>query len=191
MGKLFILLDDWYCKQCSSMPSPPTSLPSPVISYSQPLTPSSDSNHQPTTYRLRQSPTHSAKFIESTTPLIMTKETKRKSIKKKPTKQDESHRQLTPDSSIKVHLNTNDSNIIPVKRKRGRPRNIPVVNMEEEELFFKTFGHKLNKQEADTKRGTPEKSDIALFEKAKAKIEVRKKERRKKIVVIELCIYRN
>ncbi|GAN09910.1 hypothetical protein MAM1_0302c09443 [Mucor ambiguus] len=174
--------DDWYCKQCSSMPSPPTSLPSPTISYNQPLTPLSDSNqpshhhhHQSnTSYRLRQSPAHSAKFIESISlpNTIMTKDTpKRKSIKRKASSrlQDENHNRMASDS-VKLRLNLKETTRQTANRKRGRPK-ANYKALEEEELFYKTFGNKLTKAEADTTRGTPNETDIATFEKAKAKAE--------------------
>lgn len=41
-------------------------------------------------------------------------------------------------------------------------------NIEDEEQFFKSFGNKLTKVEADTKRGTPTENDKVKFEKAKA-----------------------
>lgn len=163
------------------MPSPPTSLPSPTISYNQPLTPLSDNNqpnhhHQShTSYRLRQSPAHSAKFIESITlpKTIMTKDTpKRKSIKRKASShlQDENHNRMAADS-VKLRLNLKETSVQSAKRKRGRPK-VNTKALEEEELFYKTFGNKLTKAEADTIRGTPNETDIATFEMAKAKAEV-------------------
>lgn len=166
------------------MPSPPTSLPSPIISYNQPLTPLSD-NNQPnnqshTSYRLRQSPTHSAKFIESTTlpTPIMAKDTpKRKSIKRKASSNnhlhDENNNQMS-NEPLKLRLSVKESSSSssqPIKRKRGRPR-VNNKDLEEEELFYKTFGNKLTKAEANTTRGTPSVADIATFEKARAKAEV-------------------
>lgn len=57
------------------------------------------------------------------------------------------------------------------KRKRGRPKaslqsTTTADNLINEEEFFKTFGNKLTKSEADTKRGTPLESDKSRFEKA-------------------------
>ncbi|KAF1803492.1 acyl-CoA N-acyltransferase, partial [Mucor lusitanicus] len=100
--------DDWYCKQCSSMPSPPTSLPSPTIT-----------------------------------------------------------------DSVKLRLNLKETSVQSAKRKRGRPK-VNTKALEEEELFYKTFGNKLTKAEADTIRGTPNETDIATFEMAKAKAETSK-----------------
>ncbi|KAK4521856.1 uncharacterized protein ATC70_004394 [Mucor velutinosus] len=163
------------------MPSPPTSLPSPTISYNQPLTPLSDNNqpnhhHLPsqTSYRLRQSPAHSAKFIESITlpKTIMTKYTpKRKSIKRKASSklQDENHNRMAAES-VKLRLSLKETSAQSAKRKRGRPK-VNNKALEEEELFYKTFGNKLTKAEADTTRGTPNETDIAAFEKARAKAE--------------------
>lgn len=165
------------------MPSPPISLPSPIISYNQPLTPLSD-NNQPnnqshTSYRLRQSPTHSAKFIESTTlPIpIMAKDTpKRKSIKRKASSnnhlQDENNNQMSNEPlKLRLSVKESSSSSQPAKRKRGRPR-VSNKDLEEEELFYKTFGNKLTKAEANTTRGTPSEADIATFEKARLKAEV-------------------
>jgi hypothetical protein len=146
------------------MPSPPNSLPSPV-QYNQPLTPLSDNNNKHKTYRLRQSPAHSAKFIESKAP-VMTLEIKRKPMKRKshPQQGDENNNQ--PNEPLKLRLTVAE----PTKKKRGRPK-VSVAALEEEEEFFKTFGNKLTKAEADTKRGTPIESDITQFEKVKAKVE--------------------
>ncbi|KAL9543752.1 hypothetical protein PS6_009119 [Mucor atramentarius] len=163
------------------MPSPPTSLPSPIISYNQPLTPLSDNNqpnqhhHQShTSYRLRQSPTHSAKFIESITlpKTIMAKDTpRRKSIKRKASShlQDENNNRMAAES-VKLRLSVKEPSAQSAKRKRGRPKANNKA-LEEEELFYKTFGNKLTKAEADTTRGTPTEADIATFEKAKTKAE--------------------
>lgn len=152
------------------MPSPPNSLPSPV-QYNQPLTPLSDNNKNNTSskhkaYRLRQSPTHSAKFIESKAPMPI--EIKRKPMKRKsdPLPQgDENKRQSH--EPLKLRLTIAE----PAKKKRSKPK-VSVAALEEEEEFFKTFGNKLTKAEANTIRGTPTESDIIQFDKAKTEVEV-------------------
>ncbi|KAL0140297.1 acyl-CoA N-acyltransferase [Mucor lusitanicus] len=92
-------------------------------------------------------------FIESITlpKTIMTKDTpKRKSIKRKASShlQDENHNRMAADP--------------------GRPK-VNTKALEEEELFYKTFGNKLTKAEADTIRGTPNETDIAHLKWQKQK----------------------
>jgi hypothetical protein len=146
------------------MPSP-NSLPSPV-QFNQPLTPLSDNNKHKT-YRLRQSPAHSIKFIESKAPMtleIRRKPTKRKNPSSSP-QGDENNNQ--PSEPLKLRLTVAE----PAKKKKKSRSKASIAALEEEEEFFKTFGNKLTKAEADTKRGTPMESDIIQFEKAKAKVE--------------------
>lgn len=115
---------------------------------SQPLISLTDNTRNPA-YTLRKSPTHSIKFLESTE---MVNEIK----KKRKQGEEENHQPL------KLRLTI-------VNKKRGRPKN--TKNDKEDEEFFKTFGHKITKSEANTKRGTPTDIDILYFEKAKLKIE--------------------
>lgn len=140
------------------MPSPPSSLPSPKL---LPQLWIDNANN----YSLRRSPTHTAKFIEMT---------KQKSSNK-----------LTINTSSTTTKNSTSSSSN--KRKRGaqqdendqhkrggRPKAglaaVGQVDSEEDEEFFKTFGNKLTKSEANTKRGTPTESDKSKFEKAKLKV---------------------
>ncbi|KAI7888995.1 acyl-CoA N-acyltransferase [Mucor mucedo] len=174
--------DNWYCNLCSSMPSPPSSLPSPKL-----ISLVDTTNN----YSLRRSPTHTAKFIESakmtrqhksssvpaaaatTTKLTTsssttsTKTSTSTSSKRKSnnhTAQDENKDQSPTIKKIRMTV----TDPILIKRKRGRPKG-SLSDGEDEEEFFKTFGNKLSKSEADTKRGTPNESDKIKFEKAKSK----------------------
>ncbi|KAI9028932.1 acyl-CoA N-acyltransferase [Phycomyces nitens] len=53
----------------------------------------------------------------------------------------------------------------PKKEQPGRPRS--KIAVDAENSFYETFGHKLTKAEADTKRGTPTELDYKRFEMAK------------------------
>ncbi|KAI8646127.1 acyl-CoA N-acyltransferase [Parasitella parasitica] len=104
----------------------------------------------------------------------MTKDTpRRRLIKRKASSrnqpQDENNNRLSTEP-FKLRLSVKDPSTPPVKRKRGRPR-ASYKDLEEEELFYKTFGNKLTKAEADTTRGTPSESDIGTFERAKTRAE--------------------
>ncbi len=125
-----MVLDNWYCNLCSSIPSPPSSLPSPKLKENN--------------YSLRRSPTHSTKFIESAANMI-----KQPIIKKRKVVKDE--------APIKLRLTV----VTPSPKKN----NVNII--EDEEQFFKSFGNKLSKAEADTKRGTPTENDKLKFEKAR------------------------
>lgn len=142
------------------MPSPPSSLPSPKL-----ISLFDTTNN----YSLRRSPTHTAKFIESakmTRQPKATTTTTAAAIKRKTsnnTVQDENNDQS---STIKLRMTIADP--ISSKRKREKPKS-SLSDIEDEEEFFKTFGNKLTKIEANTKRGTPNESDKTKFEKAKSK----------------------
>jgi hypothetical protein len=118
-----------------------------------PLTSLSD-NTRHSSYKLRKTPAHSVKFIENTE---MVNE------KKKRKQEDENHHKSTAVEPLKLRLT--------IAKKRGRPAK-SLKNEKEDEEFFKTFGHKITKSEANTKRGTPTDIDILYFEKAKLQIEV-------------------
>lgn len=167
--------DNWYCNLCSSMPSPPSSLPSPKLK--EPLITILDNTTHHNTYSLRRSPTHSAKFIEATMTKHHKPEPKKKIVKKRKLNhsiQDENEDQQQ--SPIKLRLTVAVSTPQTTKERKSNSKSKPVLQssinnmtMEEEEQFFKSFGNKLSKAEADTKRGTPTEVDKANFEKAKLK----------------------
>ncbi|KAI9257071.1 acyl-CoA N-acyltransferase [Helicostylum pulchrum] len=59
------------------------------------------------------------------------------------------------------------------KRKKSRTKSEELIQQQqkqEESDFFATFGNKLSKSEANTKRGTPTEADKTKFELAKAKM---------------------
>ncbi|KAI8990297.1 acyl-CoA N-acyltransferase [Pilobolus umbonatus] len=159
------------------MPSPPTSLPSPDRIYDKyvdkhmdtpsvtPLvTPSHNIN-----YRLRQSPTHTAKYIESTNQMGRRRNTDCTPIKRRSPSKGENE---TKKVKIRITLSDNET----IKRGRGRPKVRPIhpplpALTEEEKEFFKTFGNKLTAEEADTQRGTPAEIDKLRYEKAKQRSE--------------------
>lgn len=147
------------------MPSPPSSLPSPKLK--EPLiTILDNTNHN--TYSLRRSPTHSAKFIEATMTKHQKAEPKKKILKKRKLSiQDENEEHQSP---IKLRLTVAVSTKSNTKSKPILQQTNNNMTAEEEEQFFKSFGNKLSKAEADTKRGTPTDIDKITFEKAKSKV---------------------
>ena len=161
------------------MPSPPSSLPSPIIPKESPILTTTTTETTTTatlldntnSYSLRRSPTHTAKFIESinmTKRQQITSTTITTTRKKRPTKR---KFQAIQDENTSTTKQTKLTDMLPLKPKEEKKRNRTItVNhalIEEEEEFFRSFGNKLNKPEADTKRGTPTETDKAKFEKAK------------------------
>ncbi|CAO3664009.1 unnamed protein product [Rhizopus microsporus] len=134
--------DDWYCNQCLSMPSPPSSPAKQVC----------DSLQDNRTYRLRKCPTPTVKYLEM----------------KQPRQQDEN---IEPKSSssakrLRLRLTVNEDDR---QSKRGRKQKFGLSK--EEEMFYKTFGYKLSEEEASIERGTPRERDREQFEKARLKAE--------------------
>lgn len=84
--------------------------------------------------------------------------------KRKVTVQDENKDQPSP---TKLRMTVVDPSTS--KRKRSRSKDSEQEDNDNEEEFFKSFGNKLSKPEANTKRGTPTESDKIKFEKARKK----------------------
>lgn len=104
------------------------------------------------------------------------KQTAPKTPKKQPTETNKTEEQ--ENQPMKLRLT--------VTKKRGRPKlnsNSNVKESKDEELFFKTFGHKLTKTEASTKRGAPTDIDILYFEKARLKAEHKQMEQQKRTMM--------
>lgn len=175
------------------MPSPPSSLPSPKLK--EPLISLFDNTNN--NYSLRRSPTHTAKFIESA------KMTKQPPPPQQQQPQQPRQKKITSTMKRKSIV-IRDENIIqhPIKirctvneqlpnnkRKKSRTKTDDLIQQQqkqEESDFFATFGNKLSKSEANTKRGTPTEADKIKFELAKAMAKSATKSKNNETVTTEI-----
>ncbi|KAG1138699.1 hypothetical protein G6F37_011685 [Rhizopus arrhizus] len=143
------------------MPSPPSS---PTKS-----TDGSESNSS--TYELRKCPSHTAKYLEMK-PQSKRSNSNENELKRqdesKTTKRQNNTNETKATKKVRLRLTVSEED---KANKRARKSTKMISSSEFDEVYYKTFGHKLSLAEADNQRGTPNDQDKECFEKARSKAE--------------------
>jgi ribosomal protein L44E len=143
------------------MPSPPSS---PTKS-----TDGSESNSS--TYELRKCPSHTAKYLEMK-PQSKRSNSNENELKRqdesKATKRQNNTNETKATKKVRLRLTVSEED---KANKRARKSTKMISSSEFDEVYYKTFGHKLSLAEADNQRGTPNDQDKECFEKARSKAE--------------------